>query len=81
MAEEIKADKELNLKGEICPYTFIKSKLALEDMQVGQVLKVIVDFQLSSEDVPRGMEFEGHKVLKVEKINPTDWEIVIRKEK
>lgn len=81
MAQEAKVDRELNLKGEICPYTFIKSKLALEDIEVGQVLRVIVDFQLSSEDVPRGMEFEGQKVLKVEKINPTDWEIIIRKEK
>jgi len=25
----------LDLKGEVCPYTFVKSKLALEEMESG----------------------------------------------
>ena len=43
MSTEAAVDKELNLQGEVCPYTFVKSKLALEIMQPGQVLRVIVD--------------------------------------
>ena len=39
----MKVDQELDLKGEVCPYTFVKTKLALEMMESGQVLLVIVD--------------------------------------
>lgn len=71
--------QELNLKGEVCPYTFIKSKLAMEEMEVGQVLQVVVDHLPAVENVPRSMENEGQEILRVAQVNPTDWEIVIKK--
>lgn len=77
---DFKIDREINLKGEVCPYTFIKSKLALEEMENGQILKVIVDFKEAVEEVPRGMEFEGHKVLEVKQISETDWQLILQKE-
>ena len=78
---EEKVDKELNLKGTVCPYNFVKAKLAIEDMEIGQVLRLIVDFPTAKDDVPRGMEYEEQKVLSVRQLNSTDWEIVIKKEK
>lgn len=71
--------QELNLKGTLCPYNFVKSKLAIESMKKGQILKVIVDSPTAAKDVPRGMEYEGQKILRVSALNATDWEIVIQK--
>jgi tRNA 2-thiouridine synthesizing protein A len=79
MSTEIAVDKELSLHGEVCPYTFVKSKLALEIMQSGQVLRVIVDNDESAANVPRSMQNEGHNVLGVTKLNDKDWQIVVRK--
>jgi TusA-related sulfurtransferase len=79
--EEIKPDKTINIKGLVCPYTFVKSKLAIEDMEVGEVLEIILDYPEASRSIPKSMEDHGHKVLKVEKINDTDWILVIRKER
>jgi tRNA 2-thiouridine synthesizing protein A len=79
MSAEAIADKELNLQGEVCPYTFVKSKLALEIMQPGQVLRVIVDNDESAANVPRSMQNEGHNVLEVTKLNDKDWQIVVQK--
>jgi TusA-related sulfurtransferase len=79
MSTEIAVDKELHLHGEVCPYTFVKSKLALEIMQSGQVLRVIVDNDESAANVPRSMQNEGHNVLGVTKLNDKDWQIVVRK--
>ena len=79
--EELKADKTINIKGLVCPYTFVKSKLAIEDMEVGEVLEIILDYPEASRSIPKSMEDHGHKVLKVEKVNDTDWVIVIRKER
>jgi TusA-related sulfurtransferase len=79
MTEEMKMDQELNLKGEVCPYTFVKTKLALEMMETDQVLRVIVDHLPAVENVPRSVTNEGHEVLNVGQVNDTDWEIVIQK--
>jgi TusA-related sulfurtransferase len=73
------ADKEINIKGEICPYTFVKSKLAIEELAPGQVLRVIVDYEPATRNVPRSMENEGNEVLEVGRLNDSDWQIVIRK--
>ncbi len=79
--EDIRVDKKINIKGLVCPYTFVKSKLAVEDLEVGQVLEILLDYEEASRSIPKSMEDHGQKVLRVEKINETDWIIQIRKEK
>ncbi|MHC4182831.1 MAG: sulfurtransferase TusA family protein [Planctomycetota bacterium] len=78
---ELNPDKTIDLKGEVCPYTFVKSKLALEEMGVDQVLEVVVDHEPAVENVPKSLKNEGQKVLAVDKINDTDWKILVKKEK
>ena len=78
--EEIKIDKKINIKGDVCPYTLVKSKLAVESIEVGQVLEILLDYPEASESIPKAMANYGHTVLKVEKINDTDWIIRVRKE-
>lgn len=79
MNDEIKIDREIDIKGEVCPYTFVKTKLALETLAPGQVLKVILDHQPATENVPRTLKGEGNEVLDVSKLNDTDWQIIARK--
>jgi TusA-related sulfurtransferase len=81
MEDELRIDKKINIKGLVCPYTFVKAKLAVEDMDVGQVIEILLDYEEASRSIPKSMEDHGQKVLKVEKINDTDWIIQIRKEK
>ncbi len=80
-AEGNNPDKTIDLKGEVCPYTFVKSKLALEEMDLDQILEVVVDHEPAVENVPRSLKNEGQNVLAVDKINDTDWKIVVKKEK
>ncbi len=72
------ADQELDLKGKICPYTFIESMLALEEMETDQVLRVIVDYPPAVCDVPRSLKNEGYEILEVSPVNETDWAILVR---
>jgi TusA-related sulfurtransferase len=78
--EEVKVDKRINIKGDVCPYTLVKSKLAIEDLEVGQVLEILLDYPEAAESIPKAMFNYGHSVLRVEKINSTDWIIQIKKE-
>lgn len=77
--EDTRTDKSINIKGLICPYTFVKAKLAIEDMEADQVLEILLDYEEASRSIPKSMEDHGHKVLKVEKINETDWILRIKK--
>jgi len=81
MAEDLKVDKTIDLKGQVCPYTFVRSKLAIEKMQLGEVLEVILDHKPAVENVPRSMENEGQKVLKIDQIGEKEWHLFVRKDK
>lgn len=74
---EIKPDKTLDTKGEICPYPDVKTKKTLKKMAKGQILEVLTDYPLSVERIPRSVEKEGHKVLSVEKIEGPEHRILI----
>ncbi len=78
---EIKADRELDLKGEVCPFTFVKSKLIMEQMEPGQILKVILDYPPSVENVPKSMREEGQEVIELKQIGDNLWELYVRKVK
>jgi tRNA 2-thiouridine synthesizing protein A len=75
------ADRELDIRGEVCPFTFVKSKLVLEQMELGQVLRVVLDYPPSVENVPKSMREEGQEVLAINQLDNNTWEILIRKVK
>ncbi len=79
--EVIVPDKSINIKGLVCPYTFVKAKLAIESMEIGQILEILLDSEEASRNIPKSMEDHGQKMLKVEKINETDWILQIKKAK
>ncbi|MBI3912946.1 MAG: sulfurtransferase TusA family protein [Chloroflexi bacterium] len=76
---EVQPDFEFDLKGEVCPYTFVKSKLALEMLEPSQILQVVVDNDESATNVPKSMTNEGHLVLGTEKLNEKDWLLTFKK--
>lgn len=78
--EDLKIDKKLDIRGEVCPYTLVKSKLGVEAIEVGQVMEILLDYPEASTSVPKALQNYGHTVLKVEKINPKEWIVQVRKE-
>ena len=51
--------KTLNLLGEICPMTWVRTKLALEEMGPGELLEVWLDDGEPATSVPKSAEAEG----------------------
>jgi tRNA 2-thiouridine synthesizing protein A len=70
---------ELDLRGVICPYNFVKTKLKLETMGYGQVLSVLLDDGDPIRNVPRSVENEGHTVLSQERVDQA-YRVLIRRE-
>ena len=59
----IKADDFIDITDVVCPITFVKTKVAIEDLEDGQILEVKINGGEPIENVPRSLKDEGHKVL------------------
>jgi len=75
---DFKSDEELDLRGVICPYNFVKTKLKLDTMEAGQVLAVILDEGDPIRNVPESVRNEGHLVLGQEAL-PQSYRVIIQK--
>jgi len=71
--------EELDLRGVICPYNFVKFKLKLESLEVGSQLTVLLDDGEPIKNVPQSIANEGHKILKQEKVAQY-YQLLIQKE-
>ncbi|MBY6275446.1 MAG: sulfurtransferase TusA family protein [Symbiobacterium thermophilum] len=72
-------DRAIDLRGDVCPVTFAKTKIALEEMQIGQVLLVRLDYEPATRNVPRSAELYGDEVLAVRQVGEREWEVWLRK--
>lgn len=70
---------EIDLKGEVCPYTFVKTKLKLEELEAGDELIAIFDHAPAIENVPRSLKNEGHNILSIEQLDNNLWKVRIQK--
>lgn len=71
-------DAELDLRGVICPYNFVKTKLKLEAMEQGQILSVILDAGDPIRNVPQSVSNEGHEVISQEPLDES-YRVIIRR--
>ena len=78
-AHDQKVDRKLDILGHVCPYTFVRSKLALETMNVGEILEIVTDHVPALNDIPKNMENEGQQVLKIEQGPGNVWHIFVKK--
>ncbi|MDH4360580.1 MAG: sulfurtransferase TusA family protein [Nitrospirota bacterium] len=79
MGEYLERMEELDLRGVICPYNFVKTKLKLETLEIGDQLSVLLDEGEPIRNVPQSITNEGHQILKQERIGQY-YQVVIQKE-
>ena len=66
MTDKQAADQELDITGEVCPMTFVRTRLALDRMAPGQTLLVRLRGEEPLRNVPRTAREQGHEVLSLE---------------
>jgi len=59
------ADFFIDITSEVCPLTFVKTKLLIERMDVGQTAEVRLKGAEPLSNVPRSVEANGHAVLEL----------------
>lgn len=62
-----------------CPVTFVKAKVALDELEEGEVLKVHMNGGEPANNVPRSLREEGHEILDfIENVDGT-YDLIVRK--
>ena len=62
MKENTLTDHYLDLRGFVCPVNFVKCCLALENLNLNQILKVDLDIGEAENTVIEGLQEKGYKV-------------------
>ena len=62
---EIQFDDQVDITDVVCPVTFVKAKVALEELDDGEILAVRMNDGEPVQNVPRSNKEEGHQILKL----------------
>lgn len=75
----IKPDEKIDITDSVCPMTFVRTKAALEELEIGQILEVIMEDGEPAENVPRSMKDEGQQVLGLKKLEDGNYSMLVKK--
>lgn len=74
-----KVDDTVDITDVVCPVTFVKTKVALEELDDGQILQVHLNDGEPMQNVPRSVKDEGHKILKLTDNGDGTYELYVKK--
>ena len=80
MAEpEFKIDETIDITDVKCPTTFVKAKVALEELDDGQILSVRLNDGEPVQNVPRSIKEEGHEILRLTDNQDGTFTLIVKK--
>ena len=72
-------DETADITDVVCPVTFVKAKVALEELDEGQILSIRMNDGEPVQNVPRSVKEEGHRVLKLTDNGDGTYNLIVRK--
>ena len=72
--------KTIDVRGLFCPEPVFRTKIEMERLKTGDMLKIISDDPESEEDISRWVKRNGHELLLINKTQK-DLEFIIKKAK
>lgn len=70
--------ERIDITSDICPMTFVKTRLKLEKMKPGEILEVKLCDGEPLSNLPKSVTQEGHKVLEIIKEN-SHYKVIIER--
>ena len=69
---EFEVDERVDITDVVCPMTFVKAKVAMEELEIGQVLEPV-------QNVPRSFKEEGQQILKLIDNENGTYDLIVKK--
>lgn len=63
--EGIRIDDTVDITDKVCPLTFVKAKVAIDELEDGEVIAIRMNDGEPVQNVPRSIKEEGHQILKL----------------
>lgn len=63
----------------VCPVTFVKAKVALEELDDGDILSIRMNDGEPVQNVPRSIKEEGHKIIKLISNDDGTYNLIVQK--
>ena len=76
---EIKVDDNVDITDVVCPVTFVKAKVALEELDDGEILAIRMNDGEPVQNVPRSIKEEGHQILKLVNNEDGTYNLIVKK--
>ena len=76
---EIKFDDTVDITDVVCPVTFVKAKVALEELDEGQILSIRMNDGEPVQNVPRSNKEDGHQILKLDDNEDGTYTLYVKK--
>ena len=76
---EFNIDETVDITDVVCPTTFVKAKVALEELDDGQILSIKMNDGEPVQNVPRSIKEEGHQILRLFNNEDGTYELIVRK--
>lgn len=67
-----------DLRGTPCPINYVKAKLKLEELNIGDILEIYLDEGPPIQNVPKSLENDGQEVLQILKVE-NYYKVIIKK--
>ena len=78
MADYI-VDDTVDITDVVCPVTFVKAKVAVEELGDGQILGIRMNDGEPVQNVPRSIKEEGHQILKLTDNEDGTYTLIVKK--
>lgn len=72
-------DDRIDITDVVCPLTFVKAKVALEELEIGQILEVRLNDGEPVQNVPRSIKEDGHQILKLVDNKDGTYNLIVKK--
>lgn len=76
---EYNVDDTVDITDVVCPVTFVKAKVALEELEDGEILAIRMNDGEPVQNVPRSIKEEGHQVLKLDDNGDGTYTLIVKK--
>ncbi len=77
-----KDSKQIDIRGKVCPLTFVYTKLALEELEKGKILEVYLDFPAALKNIPESCKRQSiAELLEIKEYHSDkpEWIMILKK--
>ena len=72
-------DDTVDITDVVCPVTFVKAKVAIDELDDGEIIAIRMNDGEPVQNVPRSIKEEGHQILKLVNNEDGTYNLIVKK--